>query len=66
MDPLAGRETADRWLQSQQTNVRVSGIDVLRDIGDAQARQRIQALTQDPDADVALAARVALDVLKNK
>jgi HEAT repeat protein len=66
MDPRAGLEAAERWMHSDDFEVRVSAVDVFRDVGDATALRRLQVLATDSDSRVVNSATIALQGLARR
>lgn len=63
-DPGAGRETAAEWLQSANPRLRSKGIRTLADIGDRDARERLEKAAREADKDTAMEAGQALGRMK--
>lgn len=66
ISPLAGEDNAKEWINSSDRSLRLKGIAVLADIGDKQSISALQRFTEDPETDIADAAKRALGTLIKK
>jgi hypothetical protein len=64
--PNAGEDKAIQWLESADESLRLKGIVVLADIGDAQSIRTLQQFTGDHNPIVASATRRALEELQKR
>jgi hypothetical protein len=60
IDPRSGARSAERWMKAPDPKLRRRAVVVFEDIGDEDARQKLNVLAQDADVGVASLARSAL------
>ena len=60
IDPRAGARTAEQWMKASNPKLRSKAVFVFEDIGDEDARQKLNVLAKDADGSVASRARTAL------
>jgi hypothetical protein len=64
VDSNAGRETAAKWLQSDNPRLRSKAVKTLADIGDRDSRERLEKAAKEADKDTAMEARQALERMR--